>query len=247
LLHRFLFDLPIFYPTCDSFSLQEAGVRGFVRGAMGSTFFGAGCALHQDFWTQLFLTDEASPSPPPPPLTPFDALRALAPIRIFFNGGLSAETRRGEGLTIDSRQRRQLQTTVETHKFITAENNPTVIAHCTDGASRTACAGAATESGWIMCAATQYEPIHDDYARISHNHTSVGTTLVNPCTSLRSRLSPSSPTRRCPRSHLLPRLHVRLHHRHFRRHRRLFRRLRCHPRHPYLHRIVSSRAKIRAS
>lgn len=117
---------------------------------MGSTFFGAGCALHQDFWTQLFLTDEASPSPPPPPLQPFGLLTALSPLRIFFNGGLSSETRREEGLTIDSRQRRQLQTTIESHKFITAENNPTVITHCTDGASRTACAGAATENGWIL-------------------------------------------------------------------------------------------------
>ena len=117
---------------------------------MGSTFFGAGCALHQTFWTQLFLTDDASPSPPPPPLQPFNLFIAVAPVRIFFNGGLSSETRREEGLTVDGRQRRQLQTAVETHKFITAENDPTVIAHCTDGNSRTVCAGAATENGWIM-------------------------------------------------------------------------------------------------
>jgi hypothetical protein len=72
---------------------MDAGVAGFEdsQNTQCATFYGAGCALYQDLFTDLTSLG-APPSPPPPPIPPLgesaDAA-ALRPVRIFFAMGPS--------------------------------------------------------------------------------------------------------------------------------------------------------------
>ena len=82
-------------PFCagDSFALMDAGVAGFedAQNTQCATFYGAGCALYQDLFTDL-TTLGAPPNPPPPPLPPLGVsadVAALRPARIFFAMGPS--------------------------------------------------------------------------------------------------------------------------------------------------------------
>jgi hypothetical protein len=80
-------------PSCDSFALMDAGVAGFeeAQSAQCATFYGAGCALYQDLFTDL-TTLGAPPTPPPPPLPPLGVeadVAVLRPVRIFFAMGPS--------------------------------------------------------------------------------------------------------------------------------------------------------------
>ena len=78
----------------DSFALMDAGVAGFedAQNAQCATFYGAGCALYQDLFTDLTSLG-APPSPPPPPMPPLgDPWRTWprsGPTRIFFSLGPS--------------------------------------------------------------------------------------------------------------------------------------------------------------
>jgi len=93
-----MYDLPICNPTCDSFSLMEAGVGGFegTQRESCSTFFGSGCALYTDLWTRFFIDTNTPPPPPPmPPRPPFGSqtMQELMPTRIFFDGGMAQQMR----------------------------------------------------------------------------------------------------------------------------------------------------------
>ena len=73
---------------------MDAGVAGFedAQNAQCATFYGAGCALYQDLFTDLTPL-RGSPTPPPPPLPPLGLsadMTGLRPERIFFAMGPSA-------------------------------------------------------------------------------------------------------------------------------------------------------------
>jgi hypothetical protein len=73
---------------------MDAGVAGFedAQNTQCATFYGAGCALYQDLFTDLTSLG-APPAPPPPPIAPLgDAAlgtAAIRPVRIFFAMGPS--------------------------------------------------------------------------------------------------------------------------------------------------------------
>ena len=73
---------------------MRAGVTGFeeAQNSQCATFYGAGCALYQDLFTDL-TTLGAPPNPPPPPIAPLHMLGMgtgeLKPARIFFAMGPS--------------------------------------------------------------------------------------------------------------------------------------------------------------
>jgi hypothetical protein len=140
--------------------LHDAGVSGYedVLNSQCSTFFGSQCATYTELWDRLFEAANAAPSQPPPPILPFDSdgMYRLAPTRIFFDGGLLARINEDIGiqpteigLTVEARQRRQLQFQLDSHKYITGSDNLKVIARCTDGNSLTLCAAESTETAWI--------------------------------------------------------------------------------------------------
>jgi hypothetical protein len=132
----------------DSFALSDAGVGGFEGedNREGAVFYGAGCALYQDLFTDL-VDLGGPPSPPPPPITPLDATNELTPVRIFFAQGMSPEMSQQLGSTTDRRstdladrpyrerqRRRELQSqdaADEAVEIIDSTNNPDVLRVCT--------------------------------------------------------------------------------------------------------------------
>ena len=127
---------------------MDAGVAGFedAQSAQCATFYGAGCALYQDLFTDL-VDLGGPPSPPPPPITPLDATNELTPVRIFFAQGMSPEMSQQLGSTTDRRstdladrpyrerqRRRELQSqdaADEAVEIIDSTNNPEVLRVCT--------------------------------------------------------------------------------------------------------------------
>ena len=73
---------------------MDAGVAGFedAQNSQCATFYGAGCALYQDLFTDLTSLG-APPNPPPPPIAPLNdpglGTAAIRPKRIFFAMGPS--------------------------------------------------------------------------------------------------------------------------------------------------------------
>ena len=148
----------------DSFALSDAGVGGFEGedSREGNVFYGAGCALYQDLFTDL-VDLGGPPSPPPPPITPLDATNELTPVRIFFAQGMSPEMSQQLGSTTDrrstdladrpyrARQRaRELQSedaADEAVEIIDSTNNPEVLRVCAQH----------TPEGDSLCEAAGYE------------------------------------------------------------------------------------------
>jgi len=125
---------------------MDAGVAGFedAQNTQCATFYGAGCALYQDLFTDL-TTLGAPPTPPPPPITPLgDAslgTAAIAPERIFFALGPSPNMQTsllapGESDALSTapyRKRRALQSQDadgEGVEIIDASDDPAIIRAC---------------------------------------------------------------------------------------------------------------------
>ena len=126
---------------------MDAGVAGFeeAQNTQCSTFYGAGCALYQDLFTDL-TTLGAPPTPPPPPIPPLgesvDAI-ALRPVRIFFAMGPSPNMRALLALPNEStafanvpyRTRRRLQSADadgEDAEILDASDDPAIIDACAE-------------------------------------------------------------------------------------------------------------------
>lgn len=163
-----LHELPFCHSTCDSYSLDDAGVAGFAGSdiVQCSVFYASGCALYRDLFLDLASLG-APPTPPPPPMRPLSGLQTLHPTRIFFAGGLSPNmhvngtgTMGGDALTETmkpyrrERRRRKLQDVEydDTVEIIDASDDPAVIEACTDddATEPTLCETAGYESAWIM-------------------------------------------------------------------------------------------------
>lgn len=125
---------------------MDAGVSGFedAQNEACSTFYGAGCALYQDLFTDL-TTLEAPPAPPPPPIAPLSSLDELQPVRVFMSGGISPNMQTemlapGESDALASapyrnRHRRHLQSQDadgEGVEILDATDDPLIIAACSE-------------------------------------------------------------------------------------------------------------------
>jgi hypothetical protein len=123
---------------------MDAGVNGFQesQNTPCATFYGAGCALYLDLFTDL-TTLGAPPAPPPPPLPPLGnatvGMALLTPTRIFFAMGPSPQMAPwllapGESDTEASTPyRRSLQSQDadgEGAEILDASDDPRVIAAC---------------------------------------------------------------------------------------------------------------------
>ena len=124
---------------------MDAGVAGFedAQNTQCATFYGAGCALYQDLFTDLTSLG-APPSPPPPPIPPLGNsadVTSLQPLRIFFSLGPSPNMQTSLGLTGESdaestvpyRNRRHLQSADadgEGAEIIDASDDPLIIDAC---------------------------------------------------------------------------------------------------------------------
>lgn len=170
-----LHELPFCHPTCDAYSLDDAGVGGFEGSdnVQCSVFYASGCALYRDLFLDLASLG-APPTPPPPPMQPLSDLFTLRPTRIFFAGGLSPNmvanmadvtnggtgTMGGDALTEQrtpyrrERRRRKLQDVEydDTVEILDGSDDQAVIEVCTDNnaTTPTLCETAGYESAWIM-------------------------------------------------------------------------------------------------
>ena len=159
-------------PTCDSFALMDAGVAGFeeAQNSQCATFYGAGCALYQDIFTDLTSLG-APPSPPPPPIPPLDdaafGTAAIRPTRIFFSMGPSPHMATSMALPGESdaestvpyrdRRRRHLQSEDadgEGAEILDASDDPAIIDACSkphpNGDELSLCETNGYENAWIM-------------------------------------------------------------------------------------------------
>ena len=133
--------------TGDNFALSDAGVGGFENENTEAcaTFYGAGCALYQDLFTDLASLG-GPPLPPPPPITPLGAFNEITPVRIFFAMGMSPSMQNTGTLTKarstdlaltpyrrNRRNRRNLQSSEDSDfvEIIDSSDDPEVIRTCT--------------------------------------------------------------------------------------------------------------------
>ena len=163
----------------DSFALSDAGVAGFddENNNDGNVFYGAGCALYQDLFTDLVELG-GPPSPPPPPIVPLSAANELSPIRIFFSLGMSPAMARELGTDTTRRstdfdatpfrKRRNLQSQDaydEAAEIIDSSTDPDVIRACTQH----------TPGEDSLCETAGYENavriwVHSNHSRSMGNH-----------------------------------------------------------------------------
>ena len=155
-------------PSCDSFALMDAGVAGFeeAQNTQCATFYGAGCALYQDLFTDL-TTLGAPPAPPPPPLPPLGEsadVSALRPVRIFFAMGPSPNMQtslvapgESDALAQTPYRRRHLQSADadgEGAEILDASDDPSIIDACSkphpNGDELSLCETNGYENSWIM-------------------------------------------------------------------------------------------------
>ena len=122
-----------------AFGLDEAGVAGFENSATEScaNFFAGTCPLFLDLFEELVSIDDP-PSPPPPPLPPIFNMILRQPTRIFFSGGVSADTAAGRRLT------------EEDVEVLDMDDSDDVIEACTDAGCDTLCEANGYENSWIM-------------------------------------------------------------------------------------------------
>jgi len=147
---------------------MDAGVAGFeeAQNTQCATFYGAGCALYQDLFTDLTSLG-APPAPPPPPLPPLGVsadVAVLRPVRIFFAMGPSPNMQTslllpGESDALAStpyRKRRHLQSADadgEGAEILDASDDPLIIDACSkpEGPDKlTLCETNGYENAWIM-------------------------------------------------------------------------------------------------